>query len=86
MIENYSSLKHEVQSLIKEGKLKFEESDGPVGVKDPFRAKRKMRRQEKEALREVSSRKATMPRDKVLVAKIKKSEAGCSMTTKWLKK
>ena len=29
-IENCSSLKREVQSLIKKGKLKFEESDGSV--------------------------------------------------------
>ena len=40
-----------------------------------------MRRQEKEAPREASSGKTTMPRDKVPVDKIKKSEAGCSMTT-----
>ena len=40
-----------------------------------------MKRQEKDAPREVSSGKATMPRDKVPVAKIRKSEAGCSMTT-----
>ena len=81
-IENCSSLKREVQSLIKEGKLKFEESDGPVGVEDPSRAKTKMRRQEKEALRKASFGKVTMPRDKVPVAKIKKNEVGCSMATK----
>ena len=39
-----------------------------------------MRKQEKKALREASFGKATMPRDKVPVAKIRKSEAGCSMT------
>ena len=71
--------------MIKEGKLKFEESDGPVGVEDLYRAKTKMRRQEKEALREASSGKVTMSRDKVPVAKIKKSEVGCSMATKGLK-
>ena len=78
--KNYSSLKHKVQSLIKDGKLKFEESDGPVGVEDLSRAKMEMRRQEKEASREASSREATMPRDKVPVAKIRKSEAGYLMT------
>ena len=81
MIENCSSLKCEVQSLIKEGKLKFEESDGPVGVKDPSRAKKRMRRQEKKASREANFEKVTMPRDKVPIAKIGKSEAGCSVTT-----
>ena len=45
------------------------------------KAKTKMRRQEKETLMEPSFGKATMLRDKVLVTKIKKSEAGCSMTT-----
>ena len=67
--------------MIKDGKLKFEESDGPVGVKDPSREKMEMRRQEKKAPIEASSGKAIMPRDKVPVAKIRKSEASCSMTT-----
>ena len=40
--------------MIKEGKLKFEESNGPVGVEDPSKAKTKIRRQEKETLREAS--------------------------------
>ena len=85
--ETCSSLKREVQSLIKEGKLKFKESDGPVGVEDPSKAKTEMRRPEKEAPREASFGKATMPKDKVPVAKIKKkSEAGYSITTKGLKK
>ena len=72
LTKNCSSLKHKVQSLIKDGKLKFEESDGPVGAKDPSRAKTEMKGQEKETIKEASSRKATMPRDKVPVAKIKK--------------
>ena len=37
--KNYTALKREVQSLIKDGKLKFEESNGPVGVEDLFEAK-----------------------------------------------
>ena len=81
LTENCNSFKREVQSLIKDGKLKFEESDGPVGVEDPSREKTEMRRQEKKAPMEASSGKATMLRDKVPVAKIKKSEAGYSMTT-----
>ena len=80
LTENCNSLKREVQSLIKDGKLKFEESNGPVGVEDPSRAKTKMRRQEKEASREASSWKTTMPRDKILVVKIKKNEARCLVT------
>ena len=83
--KNCSTLKREVQSLIKDGKLRFEESDGLVGVEDLSRAKTKMRRQEKEAPRESSSGKATMPRDKVPIAKIRKSEASYSMTTEWSK-
>ena len=67
--------------MIKDGKLKFEESDGPVGVEDPSRAKTEKRRQEKKATREASFGKTIMPRDKVPIAKIKKSEACCSMTT-----
>ena len=55
--------------------------NGPVGVEDPSRAKTKMRRQEKEASKEVSFGKAIMPRDKVLVAKIRKSETAYSMIT-----
>ena len=77
--KNCSTLKREVQSLIKDGKLRFEESDGLVGVEDLSRAKTKMRRQEKEAPREASFGKATMPRDKVPVAKLKKSEASYSV-------
>ena len=66
------SFKREVQGLIKDEKLKFEESNGLIGVEDSSWAKIKMRRQEKEAPREASFGKATMPRDKVPVAKIKK--------------
>ena len=68
--------------MIEEGKLKFEESSGLIGVEDPLKAKTEEMRQEKEAPREASSGKVTMPRDKVPVAKIRKSEACCSMTIK----
>ena len=40
---------------------------------------------EKEALKEASFGKVTMPRDKVPIAKIRKSEACCSTTTEWSK-
>ena len=72
--------------MIKDGKLKFEESNGPIGVEDPSRVKTKMRRQEKEALREASSGKTTMPRDKVPIVKIRRSEAVCSSTTEGSRK
>ena len=42
--ENCNTLKRKVQSLIKDGKLKFEESDVPVGVEDPSKAKTEMGR------------------------------------------
>ena len=68
--------------MIKVGKLKIGEPNGPIGVEDPSREKTKVTRQKKEALREASSGKATMLRDKVPVAKIGKNETGCSSTTK----
>ena len=80
-IENCSSLKHEVQSLIKDGKLKFKESNGLVGVEDPSREKTKMRRQEKKAPREASFGKTVMPSDEISIAKIERGKAGYSSTT-----
>ena len=50
--KNYSALKYKVQDLIKLGKLKFEESNGPVGVEDLSRAKAEMIRQEGKAPRD----------------------------------
>ena len=44
-----------VQDLIKLGKLKFEESNGPTGVEDLFEAKAEMIRREEKALKEVGS-------------------------------
>ena len=86
LIENCSSLKHEVQSLIKDKKLKFEESDGSVGVEDSFKEEADITRQEREAPREANSVKTKMPRDKVPIAKIKRNETGCSSTTEGSKK
>ena len=80
-VENCSALNRKVQSLIREGKLKFEESDGPAGVEYLFGTKTKMTRQEKEILREAISKEATMPKEKVPITKTGKSEAGCSLTT-----
>ena len=46
-MKNCIALKHKVQDLIDDGKLKFKESNGPVGVEDLFEVKAKMIRQEK---------------------------------------
>ena len=44
--ENCNAFKYKVRDLIKDGKLKFEESDGPTEVEDPSRAKVEIARQE----------------------------------------
>ena len=62
--------------------MKFEESDGPVGVKYPSGTKAKMTRQEKEAPREVISKKVSMPKEKVPITKTGRSGAGSSLATK----
>ena len=46
-VEDCSALKRRVQSLIREGKLKFEESDRPAEVEYPSRAKAKMQNERK---------------------------------------
>ena len=40
--KNYSALKRKVESLIKDGKPKFDESNEPVGLEDLSRAKANM--------------------------------------------
>ena len=83
-IENCSALKCKVQSLIRERKLKFEESDGSVGVEYSSGTKAKMTRQEKGAPREAVFKKAAMPEERVPITKTGRSEAGCSLSTKGL--
>ena len=80
-IEDCTIFKNKVQNLIQEGKLKFEELNGPVEVEDPSRAKVEILRQEKEALKGARLRKAVMPKEKVPIAKVRKNEASSSMTT-----
>ena len=80
-IENCNALKYKVQDLIKLKKLKFEESNGPVGVEDLFEAKAEMIRQEEKTPREVGSKKTAIPRDEVSIAKEKRGEASGSLTT-----
>ena len=55
--------------------------DGPAEVEDPFRAKAKMTRQEKKTANEANFGKAAMPKEKVPIAKVRKSEASFSSTT-----
>ena len=62
--------------------MKFEESDGPVRVKDLFEAKAEMIRQEEKAPKVVGSGKAAIPTDEVPIAKVERNEANCSSTTK----
>ena len=57
--------------------MKFEDLDRPVEVENSFRTKVEMTKQEKETLKEVNFKKATMPKEKVSIAK-----AGSSSTTK----
>ena len=74
--KNCSALKRKVQSLIREGKLKFEESDGLAKVEYPSRTNVEMLKQEEETPKKANSEKTTMPKEKVPIAK-----AGSSSTT-----
>ena len=62
--------------MINDEKLTFEDLDGPVEVKDPFRTKVEMSKQEEETLKKANFEKTTMPMEKVPIAK-----AGSSSTT-----
>ena len=74
--ENCTALKHKVQDLINDGKLKFEDLDRPVEVKDSSRTKVEMTKQEKKTPKKANFGKATMPKWKVPIAK-----AGSPSTT-----
>ena len=56
--------------MINDGKLKFEQLDGPVEVEDPSRSKVEMLRQEKEAPKRARLGKIAIPKDKVPIAKV----------------
>ena len=71
--KNCTALKHKVQDLINDGKLKFEDLDRP---------KVEMMRQEKKTPKEANFGKAAMPKEKVPIAKVRRSEASSSSTTK----
>ena len=79
--ENCSALRHMVRDLIKDGKLKFEESNGLARVEDSSRAKAEVIRQENKAPIEASFEKVIIPKDEVSIAKDKKGETSGSLTT-----
>ena len=84
-IKNCTAFKHKIRDLINDGKLKFEDLDRLAKVKDLSRTKMKMTRQEKETPKKANFRKATMPKEKVPIAKVRRNEVGTSSTTKGLK-
>ena len=80
--KNCTALKYRVQELINDGKLTFEDLDGPAEVKDPSRAKLEIARQDDGVPREASPEKAVIPRDEISIAKVKRDGANSSLTTK----
>ena len=81
-MKNCIAFKYKVKDLINDGKLKFEDLEGPAKVEDLFRAKVEMTRQEKKTVKEANFGKAAMPKEKVPIAKVRRSEVGFSSTTK----
>ena len=79
--KNCTTLKHKIQDLINDGKLNFEDLDRPAEVKVPSNTKVEMTRQEKKTTKEVNFEKAVMPKEKVPIAKVRKSEAVSSSTS-----
>ena len=75
-MKNCTALKYKVRDLINDGKLKFEDLDRPVEVKDSSRTKVEMTKQEKKTPKKANFEKATMPKEKVPIAK-----TGSSSTT-----
>ena len=79
--ENCTALKQKIQDLINDGKQKFEDLDRPTEIEDPSKTNVEIMRQEKETPKEVNFKKAAMPKEKVPIAKVRKSEAGSLSTT-----
>ena len=67
--ENCTALKYKVRDLINIGKLKFEDLDRPSEVEDSLRIKAEMPKQKEETSKEENVKKATMPKEKVPIAK-----------------
>ena len=61
--------------------MKFEEPNRPAGLENPSRARVNMTKQKRKTPKEASTKKAKFPMDRVPIAKIERSEAGCSPTT-----
>ena len=74
--ENCTTLKYKVRDLINNEKLKFEDLDRPIEVEDSSRTKVEMPRQKEETPKKVNFGKATMPKERVPIAKV-----GSSSTT-----
>ena len=68
--------------MIQEGKLKFEELNGPAEVEDSSRVKVEIPRREKEALKVARLRKAAILKEKVPITKTGRNGAGYSLATK----
>ena len=81
-IENCTVLKHKVQDLINDGKLNFEDLDSLIEDKGPSRTNVEMTRQEKKIPKEANFGKAAIPKGKVPLAKVRRSERGSSLTPK----
>ena len=81
LTENCTALKRKVRGLINDGKLKFEDLDRPAQVEDPSRAKVEITRQKHETLNGASLGKTAMPKEKVPIVEVQKSEEGSSMIT-----
>ena len=71
--------------MINDGKLTFEDLDGPAEVKDPSRAKVEIARQEHGVPKKASLGKAAIPRDEVPIVKVGKDRASGSLTIEGLK-
>ena len=79
--ENCTALKRKVRGLINNGKLKIEDLDRAAQVEDPSRAKVEMARQKHGTLKEASLEKTAMPKEKVPIVEVRRSEEGSSTTT-----
>ena len=67
--ENCIALKHKVQDLINDGKLKFDDFGRPAEVEDPSRTKVEVPGQKEETPKEANLEEATTPKEKVPIAK-----------------
>ena len=67
--------------MINLGKLKFKESNEPIGVEDLYGAKAETTRQEEKASREIGSWKAIIRRDEVSISKVERGKVEGSSTT-----